>query len=254
MSFIEIKNVNKIFHSDIDEPYHALKNINLTIKSGDFITIVGGNGAGKSTLLNTLAGTLSVDSGNIILNKKDITRTKEYERAGFISRVFQNPLDGTAPRMTVAENMAIAIRRGEKRTFKNGIKKEDFKIFEEHLSSIGLGLETRLNTEIGLLSGGQRQAISLLMATMKKPELILLDEHTAALDPKTQKNIMKITDERIKEKNLTAFMITHNLQDALEYGNRLIIMHQGEIIRDFSNEEKKKLTISKLYEILSELE
>lgn len=253
MSFIEIKNINKVFHSDTDEEYHALKNINLDIRIGDFITIVGGNGAGKSTLLNALAGTLTLDSGNILLGGKDITKTKEYERAGFISRVFQNPLDGTAPRMTVAENMALALKRGEKRTFKIGMKKENFKIFEEHLSSLALGLETRLNTEIGLLSGGQRQAISLLMATMKKPELILLDEHTAALDPKTQKKIMQITDERIKEKKLTAFMITHNLQDALEYGNRLIVMHQGEVIKDFSNDEKKELTISKLYEILSEL-
>ena len=156
--------------------------------------------------------------------------------------------------MTVGENMALAIRRGEKRKLSSGIKKKDFSFFEENLKSLNLGLENRLNTEIGLLSGGQRQAISLLMATMKKPELILLDEHTAALDPKTQKNIMKLTDEKIKEKNLTAFMITHNLQDALEYGNRIIVMHQGEIVRDISSEEKKNLTIQKLYEILSELE
>lgn len=254
MNFIELRNINKTFHSETDETYHALKNINLLIKSGDFITIIGGNGAGKSTLLNAIAGTLTIDSGNISIDNRDITKTKEYERAAFISRVFQNPLDGTAPRMTVAENMALALRRGKKRNLSSGIKKEDFEIFEENLKSLNLGLENRLNTEIGLLSGGQRQAISLLMATMKNPELVLLDEHTAALDPKTQKNIMKLTDEKIKEKKLTAFMITHNLQDALEYGNRIIVMHHGEIVRDISNDEKKSMTIQKLYEILSELE
>lgn len=254
MSFIELKNINKIFHSETEEAYHALKNINLNIKSGDFITIVGGNGAGKSTLLNTLAGTISVDSGNILINGKDITRTKEYERAVYISRVFQNPLDGTAPRMTVAENMALAIKRGEKRNLTSAIKKENLSFFEESIKSLNLGLENRLNTEIGLLSGGQRQAISLLMATIKKPELILLDEHTAALDPKTQKNIMKLTDRIITKKSLTAFMITHNLQDALEYGNRLIVMHRGEIIEDFTKEAKDKLNLSRLYEILSELD
>ncbi len=254
MSFIELKNINKIFHSETEDAYHALKNINLKIKSGDFITIIGGNGAGKSTLLNAIAGTISIDSGNILINDKDISKTKEYERASYISRVFQNPLDGTAPRMTVAENMALAIRRGERRTLSTGVKKSDLSIFKDNLKSLNLGLENRLDTEIGLLSGGQRQAISLLMATMKKPELILLDEHTAALDPKTQKNIMRITDEKIKEKNLTAFMITHNLQDALEYGNRILVMHHGEIVRDISSKEKKNLTIQKLYEILSELE
>ncbi|WP_022820303.1 ABC transporter ATP-binding protein [Fusobacterium russii] len=254
MNFIELKNINKTFHSETDEAYHALKNINLTIKSGDFITIVGGNGAGKSTLLNAIAGTLTIDSGSIIINNKDITKTKEYERAAFISRVFQNPLDGTAPRMTVAENMSLALRRGKKRNLSSGIKKEELQFFEENLKSLNLGLENRLNTEIGLLSGGQRQAISLLMATMKNPELVLLDEHTAALDPKTQKNIMKLTEKKIKEKKLTAFMITHNLQDALEYGNRLIVMHYGEIVKDISNDEKKSMTIQKLYEILSELE
>lgn len=253
MNFIELININKIFHSETEESYHALKNINLKIKSGDFITIVGGNGAGKSTLLNAIAGSLSIDSGNIIINNKDVTKTKEYERAAFISRVFQNPLDGTAPRMTIAENMALALRRGKKRNLSSGIKKEDSDFFRENLKSLNLGLENRLNTEIGLLSGGQRQAISLLMATMKQPELVLLDEHTAALDPKTQKNIMKLTDEKIKEKNLTAFMITHNLQDALDYGSRIIVMHHGEIVRDISSDEKKSITIQKLYGILSEM-
>lgn len=253
MNFIELININKVFHSETQESYHALKNINLKIKSGDFIIIVGGNGAGKSTLLNAIAGSLSIDSGNISINNKDVTKTKEYERAAFISRVFQNPLDGTAPRMTVAENMALALRRGKKRNLSSGIKKEDFDFFRENLKSLNLGLENRLNTEIGLLSGGQRQAISLLMATMKQPELVLLDEHTAALDPKTQKNIMKLTEEKIKEKNLTAFMITHNLQDALDYGNRIIVMHHGEIVRDISSDEKKSITIQKLYEILSEM-
>lgn len=254
MAFIEIKNISKTFHSDTDEAYHALKEVNLEINTGDFITIVGGNGAGKSTFLNALAGSFQIDKGSIFIDGQNITNTKEYERAKYISRIYQNPLDGTAPRMTVAENMAIAIKRGEKRGFSSGIKKEDLKSFEEQLKSLNLGLENRLNTEIGLLSGGQRQAISLLMATIKRPELILLDEHTAALDPKTQKNIMKLTEGIIKGKKLTAFMITHNLQDALQYGNRMIVMHRGQIVKDFSKVEKDNLTTTKLYEILSELE
>lgn len=254
MSSIQIKNLNKTFYSETAENYHALKHIHLSIQSGDFITIIGGNGAGKSTLLNVLAGTFSIDSGSIYMNEMDISATNEYERAKYISRVFQNPADGIAPRMTVAENMSIALRRGGKRRLLPGRTKQELLFFEEKLSSLHLGLENRLHTEIGLLSGGQKQAISLLMATLKQPELILLDEHTAALDPKTQKTIMKLTEEKIKEKQLTAFMITHNLQDALTYGNRLLVMHQGEVVEDFSAEEKKKLTIQSLYEILATLE
>ena len=254
MSFIEIKNVNKIFYSETDENYHALKDINLSVNAGDFITLVGGNGAGKSTLLNALAGSFSIDTGSLKINGLEISQMEDYERAKYISRVFQNPLDGTAPRMTVAENMSLALRRGESRKLFSGKRKQDFLRFEQELRSLKLGLENRLHTEIGLLSGGQRQAISLLMATIKQPQFILLDEHTAALDPKTQKIIMKLTEEKINEKQLTAFMITHNLQDALNYGNRLIVMHQGKIVKDFSEEEKKKLSIQSLYELLANLE
>lgn len=254
MSFIEIKNVNKTFYSETDENYHALKDINLSVNAGDFITLVGGNGAGKSTLLNALAGSFSIDTGSLKINGLEISQMEDYKRAKYISRVFQNPLDGTAPRMTVAENMSLALRRGESRKLFSGKRKQDFLRFEQELGSLKLGLENRLHTEIGLLSGGQRQAISLLMATIKQPQFILLDEHTAALDPKTQKIIMKLTEEKINEKQLTAFMITHNLQDALNYGNRLIVMHQGKIVKDFSEEEKKKLSIQSLYELLANLE
>ncbi len=249
---IELEQVNKIFHAGTEEAYHALVDVNLSIFAGDFITIIGGNGAGKSTLLNAIAGTLSVDSGRILVKGGDVTASREHERAGYISRVFQNPLDGTAPRMTVAENMALALRRGERRGFSLGKKKAEKAIFLENLATLKLGLEERLDTEIGLLSGGQRQAVSLLMATMKEPLLLLLDEHTAALDPRTQKNIMRLTEEKIREKNLTAFMITHNLKDAIRYGNRILLMHQGRILMEFAGAEKEELSVNQLYQILNE--
>lgn len=254
MTFISIENINKTFFPNSNREHHALKNINLQINKGDFITIVGGNGAGKSTLLNALAGNFIVDSGKIIVDGKDVTNLAEHKRATYISRVFQNSLQGTAPRMTVAENMALAYKRGEKRTFKFALSKDNNNYFKEQLATLGLGLESRLNAEMGLLSGGQRQAISLLMATMKTPELLLLDEHTAALDPKTQKIIMNLTDTKVAEKNITSLMITHNIQDALKYGNRLIVMHQGQLVRDFSKEEKEKLTTMDIYNILDSLE
>ncbi|QWQ39173.1 ATP-binding cassette domain-containing protein [Gemella sp. zg-570] len=253
MNFIEINNVNKTFFKNTNREHHALKNINLKINRGDFITIVGGNGAGKSTLLNALSGNFLVDSGKIFINNIDVSLMSEHKRSKYISRVFQNPLYGTAPRMTVCENMALAYRRGEKRGLKLGVTEENKKYFTEQLSSLNLGLENRLHTEIGLLSGGQRQAISLLMATIKNPDLLLLDEHTAALDLKTQKIIMDITDKKIKDKNITALMITHNIQDALKYGNRLIVLNQGEIIKDFNKEEKEVLTRNDIYNILDEL-
>ena len=239
MPYIELKNINKVFNPNSNREHHALKNINLVINKGDFITIIGGNGAGKSTLS---------------INGVEISSTKEFERAKYISRVFQNPLDNTAPRMTVAENMALALNRGERRTLKFSKNKDNIALFENLLKNLNLGLEQKLNTEMGVLSGGQRQAIALLMATMKAPELILLDEHTAALDPKTQKKIMLLSEEKVKEKNLTALMITHNLQDALTYGNRMLLLHQGEIVRDFSEEEKKKLSVTDLYKIMVDLD
>lgn len=254
MSFIEIKNLNKTFFPGTNREQYALKNVSLDIKAGDFITILGGNGAGKSTFLNALAGSFSLDSGEILIEGRDISNIVEHKRAEFISRVFQNPLDGTAPRMTVAQNMSLALRRGKNRGFKLGTTKEDRKLFKELLATLDLGLEDRLDSEMGLLSGGQRQAIALLMATMTMPKLLLLDEHTAALDPKTQKKIMELTRKKIEEKNLTALMITHNIQDAVKYGNRIIILHRGQLVRDINREEKEKLNAKELYELLYNLE
>ena len=254
MSFIEIKNLDKTFFPGTNREQYALKNVNLDIKAGDFITILGGNGAGKSTFLNALAGSFSLDNGEIIIEGKDVSNIVEHKRAEFISRVFQNPLDGTAPRMTVAQNMSLALRRGKNRGFKLGTTKEDRKLFKELLATLDLGLEDRLDSEMGLLSGGQRQAIALLMATMTTPKLLLLDEHTAALDPKTQKKIMELTRKKIEEKNLTVLMITHNIQDAVKYGNRIIILHRGQLVRDINREEKEKLNAKELYELLYNLE
>ena len=254
MSFIEIKNLDKTFFPGTNREQYALKNVSLDIKDGDFITILGGNGAGKSTFLNALAGSFSLDNGEILIEGRDISNIVEHKRAEFISRVFQNPLDGTAPRMTVAQNMSLALRRGKNRGFKLGTTKEDRKFFKELLATLDLGLEDRLDSEMGLLSGGQRQAIALLMATMTTPKLLLLDEHTAALDPKTQKKIMELTREKIEEKNLTALMITHNIQDAVKYGNRIIIFHRGQLVRDINREEKEKLNAKELYELLYNLE
>lgn len=254
MSFIKINKIDKTFFPGTIREQHALKNVSLEIKDGDFITILGGNGAGKSTFLNALAGSFSLDGGEILIEGKDVSNIVEHKRAGFISRVFQNPLDGTAPRMTVAQNMSLALRRGKTRGFKVGTTKEDRKLFKELLSTLDLGLEDRLDSEMGLLSGGQRQAIALLMATMTTPKLLLLDEHTAALDPKTQKKIMELTRQKIEEKNLTALMITHNIQDAVKYGNRIIVLHRGGLVRDISKEEKEKLDAKALYELLYNLE
>ena len=254
MSFIEIKNLDKTFFPGTNREQYALKNVSFDIKDGDFITILGGNGAGKSTFLNALAGSFSLDNGEILIEGRDISNIVEHKRAEFISRVFQNPLDGTAPRMTVAQNMSLALRRGKNRGFKLGTTKEDRKLFKELLATLDLGLEDRLDSEMGLLSGGQRQAIALLMATMTTPKLLLLDEHTAALDPKTQKKIMELTRKKIEEKNLTALMITHNIQDAVKYGNRIIILHRGQLVRDINREEKEKLNAKELYELLYNLE
>ncbi|MGX7112730.1 ABC transporter ATP-binding protein [Gemella cuniculi] len=254
MAFIEIKNLDKTFFPNTNREQHALKDVNLKINDGDFITILGGNGAGKSTFLNAIAGSFSLDSGEILIDDVNIGNIVEHKRAEFISRVFQNPLDGTAPRMTVAQNMSLALRRGKHRGLKKGTTKEDRKYFKELLKTLDLGLEDRLDSEMGLLSGGQRQAIALLMATINTPKLLLLDEHTAALDPKTQKKIMELTRGKIEEKKLTTLMITHNIQDAVKYGNRIIILHRGELVRDISRVEKEKLNAKQLYEILYSLE
>jgi len=249
MAFIELKNINKTFFPNTNREHYALKNINLVINKGDFITIIGGNGAGKSTLFNAISGVFPLDSGTITIDEKDISFTKEFERAKYISRVFQNPLDNTAPRMTVAENMALAFNRGEKRTLKFSRNKENLILFENLLKNLNLGLEQKINTEIGVLSGGQRQCLSLIMATLNRPDILLLDEHTAALDPQTSEIILEKTKEIIEKNNITSLMITHNMQDAITYGNRLIMLHAGEIIFDIKGEEKKKLTVEKLLEM-----
>ena len=251
---IEIQHLSKTFFPGTSREHKALKNVNLSIQEGDFITIVGGNGAGKSTFLNAIAGNFSLDEGTISFGGHQIEHTADFERAPYISRVFQDPMQGTAPRMTVAENLALANRRGKKRSLFKTSSKEELQQFEALLAPLGLGLEDRLHTEIGLLSGGQRQAISLLMATMNAPKLLLLDEHTAALDPKTQRKIMQKTQETIEEKNLTALMITHNLSDAIHFGNRLIVMHRGEIVRDFAKEEKAALTEEELFRLMNALD
>ena len=248
-AIVELKNATKVVKNGFDEEKIILNDVSLEIFEQDFITILGGNGAGKSTLFNTIAGTLSLTSGTIRILGEDVTKFSPEKRAKYLSRVFQDPKMGTAPRMTVAENLALANRRGQKRSLFKMSSKEELQQFEALLAPLGLGLEDRLHTEIGLLSGGQRQAISLLMATMNAPKLLLLDEHTAALDPETSNKILEKTKEIIEKNNITSLMITHNMQDAITYGNRLIMLHAGEVIFDIKGEEKKKLTVEKLLEM-----
>ena len=251
---LKLFNISKTFNHGTITEKRAIKNINLTLEDGDFVTIIGGNGAGKSTLLNLIAGVHFTDTGSIILDGMDLTGKHEYFRAKYLGRVFQDPMMGTAANMEIQENLAMAMRRGKRHGLAWHIQPAEKALYKEKLALLDLGLEDRMSAKAGLLSGGQRQAIALLMATMKAPELILLDEHTAALDPKTQKKIMLLSEEKVKEKNLTALMITHNLQDALTYGNRMLLLHQGEIVRDFSEEEKKKLSVTDLYKIMVDLD
>ena len=220
--------------------------MNLNLNPGDFVTIIGGNGAGKSTTLNAIAGVWPIDQGKVIVDGVDITRLSEHKRALHLGRVFQDPMIGTASTMSIEENMAIAARRGERRGFRWGISRKEREEYREQLKELNLGLEDRLTTKVGLLSGGQRQAITLLMAALKKPKLLLLDEHTAALDPKTAAKVLEISDKIIQEHSLTAMMVTHNMKDAIVHGNRLIMMHEGRVIYDVSGEEKKKLHVSDL--------
>lgn len=246
---LTIQNLHQYFERGTVNENHVLKGINLTINPGEFLTIIGGNGAGKSTLLNSIAGTLPITQGTILLNGKDVTKQRVVARSKQISRVFQDPKMGTAVRLTVEENMALAMKRGKKRGLASGVRKKDREFFRAQLASLQLGLEDRLTTEIGLLSGGQRQAITLLMATLIRPELILLDEHTAALDPKTSVTVMKLTETLIREQKLTAFMVTHDMEDAIRYGNRLIMLHQGKVVVDVPAEEKKNLTVNELMDL-----
>ena len=249
---LQLKNINKSFEISTVNENHVLKDLNFTVKEGDFITVIGGNGAGKSTLLNSIAGSFPVDSGSIYLDDADITNEDAYKRATHISRVFQDAKMGTATRLTIEENLAVAWKRGEKRKLKLGIRKQQRDFFQKELKVLELGLENRLKMEAGLLSGGQRQALTLLMATLVTPKLLLLDEHTAALDPKTSEMVLDLTDKIVKEKNITTLMITHSMDQALTYGNRLIMMNQGQIVVDVSGEEKEQLSVNDLLKLFKE--
>ena len=243
---LELKGVKLAFNKGTVNEKQALCGVDLTLADGDFVTVIGGNGAGKSTMLNVISGVFSVDEGTITLNGKRLNKLKEYKRAAYISRVFQDPLTGTAAEMNVEENLALAARRGKKRGLGWGIRKGELDAYKESLSALELGLETRTGQKVGTLSGGQRQALTLLMASLNSPELLLLDEHTAALDPKTAKKVLCLTQEIVSREKLTALMITHNMNDAITYGNRLIMMDKGKIVYDVSGEEKKKLTVKDL--------
>lgn len=243
---LEIKDIHKTFNAGTINEKIALNGVNLNLNEGDFVTIIGGNGAGKSTTLNAVAGVWDVDSGHIIIDGVDVTRLPEHKRARYLGRVFQDPMNGTAATMSIDENMAIAARRGRHRTLRWGITREEREKYCKMLASLDLGLESRMDTKVGLLSGGQRQAITLLMAAIQKPKLLLLDEHTAALDPRTAKKVLDISEKIIAENHLTAMMVTHNMKDAIAHGNRLVMMHEGRVIYDVAGEEKMKLHVSDL--------
>ncbi|MCO6543834.1 MAG: ATP-binding cassette domain-containing protein [Lactobacillus sp.] len=249
---LELKNVSTVVNRGTAQETTILKHINLQINQGDFITLVGTNGAGKSTLFNVISGLLPVNAGQILHNGKDITKMSEEQHTKFLSRVFQDPKMGTAPRMTVAENLLLATKRGERRTLRPRHLKQHLNHFHELATTMNNGLETHLDTATGSLSGGQRQALSFLMAVLKRPDIILLDEHTAALDPHTSATLMQATNEHIQTDNLTALMITHQLEDALQYGNRLLVLNQGQIQADFSGPAKKDLTAQQLYDYFQE--
>ncbi len=245
---LKITNLTKIFNKDLnpEDLKVALDNVSLEIKEGEFVTVIGGNGSGKSTLLNLIAGSQISDQGQIKIDEVDVTDLKEHKRSKYIGIVFQDPMSGTAANMSLEENLALAARRAKKKGLKWGFNKNLSELFKENLATLNLGLESRLNHKIGLLSGGQRQAVTLLMATIDKPKLLLLDEHTAALDPKTAKTVLQLTDEIVTKNKLTTIMITHNMRDALKYGNRILMLNNGRIVFDASGEEKRKLTIEDL--------
>ncbi|NDV19168.1 ATP-binding cassette domain-containing protein [Pseudodesulfovibrio sp. JC047] len=250
---ITITEMNKAFNKGDVNEVTALKKVNLEVKDGDFITIIGSNGAGKSTFLNALAGSFPIDSGKIILGEIDITKWPEYKRASLIGRVFQDPLLGTCAHATIEQNLALAKKRGITRGLSRGVKKLDREFFKEKLSILGLGLEDRLKAQTGLLSGGQRQALTMLMATLVRPRLLLLDEHTAALDPKTGSMVLELTKEIVSSQGLTTLMVTHNMQQAISMGNRLIMFHRGEIVVDICGEEKQNLKVEDLLSRFSKL-
>ena len=248
---LKIENVRKVFNPGTVNEKVALNGLNLHLKPGDFVTVIGGNGAGKSTMLNSVSGAYTVDEGKILIDGVDVTRLPEYKRAKFIGRVFQDPMMGTAATMQIEENLALAARRGKPRTLRSGITNKEREEYREQLKILDLGLEDRMTAKVGLLSGGQRQALTLLMATLQQPKLLLLDEHTAALDPKTAAKVLEATQKIVERSNLTTLMITHNMRDAIAYGNRLIMMYNGHIVVDVSGEEKKNLTVEQLLGLFS---
>ena len=248
---LKVENVRKVFNAGTINEKIALRGVDLHLKPGDFVTVIGGNGAGKSTLLNSVAGVFGVDEGRILIDGVDVTHLPEHKRAEYIGRVFQDPMMGTAATMQIEENLALAARRGKPRTLRIGITKAEREEYRNQLKILDLGLEDRLTAKVGLLSGGQRQALTLLMATLQKPKLLLLDEHTAALDPKTAAKVLEATERIVRKDNLTTLMITHNMRDAIAHGNRLIMMYDGRIVVDVSGEEKKNLTVEQLLDLFS---
>ena len=243
---LDLVNLRKTFNANTINEKVALDGVSLHLDNGDFVTMIGGNGAGKSTLLNAIAGVWPIDEGNVIINGTDITGLSEHQRAPWLGRVFQDPMMGTAASMQIIENLALAKRRGQKRGLLPGVTRNEKEEYREILATLGLGLEDRLTSKVGVLSGGQRQALTLIMATLKKPELLLLDEHTAALDPRTAEKVLLLSDQIIRDNNLMTMMVTHNMKDAIRFGNRLIMMNEGRIILDIKGEEKQRLTVRDL--------
>ena len=250
---LELRHISKTFNPGTINAKTALNDLSLTLNDGDFVTVIGGNGAGKSTMLNAVAGVFPVDAGEILIDGSDVTRLPEFKRASYLGRVFQDPMMGTAPTMQIEENLALAARRGQPRGLRWGISKSERAEYKELLRTLDLGLEDRMTARVGLLSGGQRQALTLLMATLKKPKLLLLDEHTAALDPKTAAKVLDLSDQIVEKHHLTTLMVTHNMRDAIAHGNRLIMMNAGHIVLDIAGEEKKKLTVPQLLELFSKV-
>ena len=246
---LKLNHIAKTFNPGSITEKVALADVDIHLNDGDFVTVIGGNGAGKSTMLNAIAGVFPVDRGTIEIGGKNVTSLPEYKRAALLGRVFQDPMTGTAAAMNIEENMALAMRRGQKRGLRWGISSTERQMYREHLHMLGLGLEDRLGSKVGLLSGGQRQALTLLMATLRTPKLLLLDEHTAALDPKTAAKVLELTEKLVVDQHLTALMVTHNMKDAIAMGNRLIMMHAGRIVVDVSGERKKALTMHQLMEL-----
>ena len=245
---LELNGLYKTFNRGTANEKRAIDGLTLTLEDGDFVTVIGGNGAGKSTTLNLIAGVFPPDQGSIVLNGRDINNLPEHRRAKYLGRVIQDPMMGTAATMGIEENLALAYRRGRRRGLRPGVTNREREVYREKLATLGLGLENRMTSKVGLLSGGQRQALTLLMATLKKPELLLLDEHTAALDPKTADKVLKLTEEIVSREKLTTLMVTHNMRNAIEYGNRIIMMDAGRVVVDIRGEEKKNLTVKDLLE------